>query len=84
VGTIDQHIRGSDQTKTYLMLRSRRGRDSMIAGYTSTCVISAYHHWSCEFESWQGVLDTTLCDKVCQRFAVCQWFSPGYPGFLYQ
>jgi hypothetical protein len=28
--------------------------------------ISAYHHWSCEFESrsWQGVLDTTLCDKV--------------------
>jgi hypothetical protein len=25
-------------------------------------------HESCEFEpsSWRGVLDTTLCDKVCQ------------------
>ena len=23
--------------------------------------------------SWQGVLDATLCDKVCQ------WFSPGTP-----
>jgi hypothetical protein len=27
-----------------------------------------YNHKHCEFEapSWQGVLDTTLCDKVCQ------------------
>jgi hypothetical protein len=34
---------------------------------------------SCEFEprSWQGVLDTTLCDKVCQWLATGQWFSPG-------
>ena len=23
--------------------------------------------------TWRGVLDTTLCDKVCQ------WFSPGTP-----
>jgi hypothetical protein len=30
--------------------------------------ISAYHHYQYEFEprSWGGVLDTTLCDKVCQ------------------
>jgi len=30
--------------------------------------ISAYLHLSCEFEprSWRGVLDTTLCDNVCQ------------------
>jgi len=29
---------------------------------------SAYHYLSCEFasRSWRGVLDTTLCDKVCQ------------------
>ena len=26
-----------------------------------------------------GVLDTTLCDKVCQRLAAGQWFSPGTP-----
>jgi hypothetical protein len=23
----------------------------------------------------QGVLDTTLCDKVCQRHAAGRWFS---------
>ena len=29
--------------------------------------------------SWRGVLDTTLCDKVCQQFATGPWFSPGTP-----
>ena len=28
-----------------------------------------------EFCSWRGVLDTTLCDKVCQRLATSRWFS---------
>ena len=27
----------------------------------------------------RGVLDTTLCDKVCQWFATGCWFSPGTP-----
>jgi hypothetical protein len=27
----------------------------------------------------RGILDTTLCDKVCQWFAIGQWFSPGTP-----
>ena len=27
----------------------------------------------------QGVLDTTLCDKVCQWLAAGQWFSLGTP-----
>jgi hypothetical protein len=38
------------------------------------------------FSFWAGcgviefnVLDTTLCDKVCQRLAAGQWFSPGIP-----
>ena len=26
---------------------------------------------------WRGVLDTTLCDKVCQLLATGRWFSPG-------
>ena len=40
--------------------------------------ISAYHYLSCEFEprSWRDVLDTTLCDKVCQWLATGWWFSP--------
>ena len=27
----------------------------------------------------QGVLDTTLCDEVCQWLATGRWFSPGAP-----
>jgi len=27
--------------------------------------------------AWWGVLDTTLCDKVCQWLATGWWFSPG-------
>jgi hypothetical protein len=29
--------------------------------------------------SWQGVLDTTLCDKVCQLHAPGMWFYPDTP-----
>ena len=46
--------------------RSRRGRDRMVVGLTTTCTcaISAYHLQSFELESrrWRDVLDTTLCD----------------------
>ena len=60
-----------------------RDRDHLVVGFTTTCGISAYHHWICEFEphSWWGVLDTTLCDKVCQWLdttlcdKVCQWLD---------
>ena len=34
----------------YLELMGRRGRDRMVAGFTTTYAISAYHHKSCEFE----------------------------------
>jgi hypothetical protein len=49
--------------------------------YSYTCAISVYHPQRYEFEprSWQGVLDTTLCDKVCQWLATDQWFSPSTP-----
>ena len=32
---------------------------------------------ACPSRSWWGVLDTTLCDKVCQWLVTGQWFSPG-------
>ena len=34
--------------------RGRRGHDRMVVGYATTYAINAYHHWSCEFESWSG------------------------------
>jgi hypothetical protein len=53
----------------------------MVVGFANTCAISVYHHYSCEFEphSWRGVLDTTLCDKVCDLQQVRR-FSPGTPA----
>ena len=53
----------------------------MVVGFITTYVISAYHHWSCEFESRlrRVVLYTTLYDKVCQWFATDLWFSPSTP-----
>jgi hypothetical protein len=33
---------------------SRRGRDRMVVGFTTTYAISAYHHWCCVFESRSG------------------------------
>jgi len=61
--------------------RGRSGRDRMIVWFTTTCAISVYHHLTCEFESrsWRGVLDTALCDKVCQWLATGRWISPGTP-----
>ena len=55
----------------------RRGRHIMVVGFTTTCAISAYHHSSFEFKprSLRDVLDTTLCDKVCQCLATDRWFS---------
>jgi hypothetical protein len=40
----------------------------MVVGFTTTCAISAYHHYSSELEhlSWRDVLDTTSGDNVCQ------------------
>ena len=70
-------IRTNQSTLTYF--EGRGGRNRMVVGFTTTYAISAYYQWCCEFEvrSGRGVLDTTLCDKVCQWLATGRWFSPG-------
>ena len=55
-------------SKLYTYLLLGRGRDRMVVGFTTTHPISAYYHYSCDFESHllRDVLNTTLYDKVCQ------------------
>jgi hypothetical protein len=53
----------------------------MVVGFITTCATSAHHHYCCGFEafSWRGVLDATLCDKVCRRLAAGRgysWYPP--------
>ena len=57
---------------------SYHGHDCMVVGFTTTYAISVSPLKCVSSNPAQGgVLDTTLCDKVCQWFAVGQWFSPG-------
>jgi hypothetical protein len=62
-------------------LGGRNGRDRTVVGFITTYGISAYHHQRCELKSrsWRGVLDTTLCDNVCQSLAAGRRVSPGTP-----
>ena len=38
-------------TSFQLIHWGRCDRDYVVVGFTTTCAISAYHHWSSEFES---------------------------------
>jgi hypothetical protein len=60
--------------------------DNLTVGAVVVMIICwIYHylckHWRCRFEprSWRGVLDTTLCDKVCQWLSAGRWFSLDTP-----
>jgi len=49
----------------------------MVVGLRTTYANKCLSPLQFESRSWQGVLETTLCDKVCQCLAASQWFSPG-------
>ena len=74
VSTVVLHFLINSTIKTSWV---RRGRDRMVVIFRTTYVGNAYHHWSCEFESWIRARCTTLCDKVCQGLDTGRWFSPG-------
>ena len=62
--------------------RGRRGHDCMIVGFTTMYL---YNQCLWLLTLWVRipfmlcVLDTTLCDKVCQWLAAGRWFSLGTP-----
>ena len=50
----------------YTSLEIRRGCDYMVVRFITTYAISAYSNPAQEWGWGGGVLETTLCDKVCQ------------------
>ena len=46
-----------------LLCGGRHGCDHMVVGFSTTCVLSAYHHL-CFLNLNPAHDDTTLCDKV--------------------
>ena len=60
----------------------RRGRDRMVVGFTTTCVVGAYHHWCCEFESRSGRGVQHHVIKFVNDLPPLKlmlWFSPAIP-----
>ena len=62
----------------------------MVVGFTTTYAISWIDNYLCyqclsplklrvRTSLRPGVLDTILCDKVCQRLSASRWFSLGTP-----
>ena len=51
---------------------------SWIYNYLCNHYLSPLKVWVRIPPRW-GVLNTTLCDKVCQRLVAGRWFSPGTP-----
>jgi hypothetical protein len=49
-----RRIWNSNRYKKTYMSQGRRGPDRMVVRFTTTYVISVYHHWCCEIESWSG------------------------------
>jgi hypothetical protein len=55
--------------------RGCRGRDRMVVGSTTTCAISAYHHWSCDFELIQHYVKKFVSDlRQFGDFLQSLWF----------
>jgi hypothetical protein len=52
--------------------------DSWIYNYLCNQCLSSLTLWV-QIQLRRGVVDTTLCDKVCQWLATGQWFSPDTP-----
>jgi len=42
------------------ILRGRRGRDRIVAGFTTTYVISVNQQWCCEYEYFSYILAVSL------------------------
>ena len=61
--------------------RGRRYRDCMVAGFTTTYVVSAYHHLRCELEprSNEGYSIQHYVIKFVSDLRQVGGFSPGTP-----
>jgi hypothetical protein len=58
---------------TWYTISTCRFTCTIWACVPTTCKDYVIYHLS----ELRGVLDKTLCDKVCQWLATCRWFSPG-------
>ena len=57
------------------IVRNSRGRDLWIYNYLCNHCLSPLILWF-RISIWQGVLDASLCDNICQWIETGRWFSP--------
>ena len=64
--------------------KSWYGRDYMVVGFITTCTVPIWNQCLSPLMMWvqtlfsRGILDTTLCGKVCQWLATGCLFFSGY------
>ena len=63
------------------IISARRGRIRMVVWFTTAFAISAYHHWSCEFESRSGEVYSIqhYVIKFVSDLRQVGFFSPSAP-----
>jgi len=86
INEISQHFECHFLSSCFSKCEGRHSGDHMVVGFTATCLIRAYHHLRCEFESlsWTGILDRTSSDKHLAVFWGRLVVFSVYSGFLYQ
>ena len=78
-GVLDTKI--CDEVWILLMVRYTRYKNMWWSLNPTHGEVYSIQKYVMKFESysWWGVLDTKICDEVCQWLATGQWFSPGTP-----
>jgi hypothetical protein len=63
----------------HVVIGGRYGHDCMVAGFTTTYTICAYHHYKVTSSNptHGRVYSIQHCDKVCQWLAASPWFFQG-------
>jgi hypothetical protein len=61
-------------TSHLYLLRDSRSRDRMVIEFMIPIQSVPITSYEFESRSWLSVLNTTLCDKVCQKFDTVWWF----------
>ena len=65
--------------KHNIQTKGLRGRYRMVVGFTTTSAICDYQQF--KQRSYRCVIDTTVCDQVCQWLTTYQWY-PLSPQFF--
>ena len=63
--------------ETELLIVPEHPSSPLVFNFNGVCIRSSVFFAMLESRSWRGVLDTALCDNVCQCIALGRKFTAG-------